>query len=349
MGQAASSVLENRRTSSIKFWRGSALVVVVAAGVALVPWLGTTYHVSFFFFLFIAILLAETYDILAGYTGYINLGHGAFFGLGAYIFGIIISNLGGIFLGLLLAPIVAVLFAALMAYPLFRLRGAYFAIATFGVLKLMEVLASNLRDLTGGTTGLSIPPTDSTLLTFYLAALLCFSSILLNVWLATSRLGLALLTIREDEEVAEGAGVDTVNSKRIAMLISAVLPSLAGAVYMWQTTYIDPSSGFGSSVAFAPVIMAMLGGSGTVLGPVIGAIFLTLIEETLWSHVGYLQLTMYGAVLVGIGIFMPGGLMRSKIVGRFIAWSGLGDHYGYQPSRLLSKETSSTKSKGDVT
>jgi len=349
MAQAASGVLQNKRASTIKPWRRLILLTVVAAGAALVPWLGTSYHVSFFFFLFIAILLTETYDILAGYTGYINLGHGAFFGLGAYVFGIVILHFGNIFLALLLTPLAAVFFAATMAYPLFRLRGAYFAIATFGVLKLMEVLASNLRDLTGGTTGLSIPPTNSTLLTYYLAALLCFSSILLNIWLATSRLGLGLLTIREDEEVAEGAGVNTAKLKRRAMLISAVLPSWAGAVYMWQTTYIDPTSAFGSSVAFAPVIMAMLGGSGTVLGPVIGAIFLTVVEETLWSHVGYLQLTMYGVVLVGIGVFLPGGLMRSNIVGRFVAWCGLGDHYGYQPSRLLRTATSSVKSKGDVT
>jgi len=349
MGQAVAGALKKEHAPTVRHWRGVILLSLVSVGAALVPWLGTTYHISFFFFLFIAILLAETYDILAGYTGYINLGHGAFFGLGAYVFGIVILNHGGLLLALVLAPVTAVLFAAIMAYPLFRLRGAYFAIATFGVLKLMEVLASNLRDLTGGTTGLSIPPTTSTMLTYYLAALLCLFAILLNAWLATSRLGLGLLTIREDEEVAEGAGVNTVKLKRLAMLISAVLPSWAGAVYMWQTTYIDPSSAFGSNVAFAPVIMAMLGGGGTVLGPVIGAIFLTLVEETLWSHVGYLQLTMYGVVLVGIGIFMPGGLTRSNIIARFVAWCGLRDHYGYQPSRLLRTGTSSTKSQGDVT
>jgi branched-chain amino acid transport system permease protein len=349
MDRAVAGTRQRERTPTIRSWRGTIFLAIASVGAILVPWIGTSYHISFFFFLFIAILLTETYDILAGYTGYINLGHGAFFGLGAYVFGIVILNNGGILFALLLAPVAAVLFAAMMAYPLFRLRGAYFAIATFGVLKLMEVLASNLRDLTGGTTGLSIPPTNSTLLTYYLAALLCLFSILLNAWIATSRLGLGLLTIREDEEVAEGAGVNTVELKRLAMLISAVLPGWAGAVYMWQTTYIDPASAFGSSVAFAPVIMAMLGGSGTVLGPVIGAIFLTLVEETLWSHVGYLQLTMYGVVLVCVGIFMPGGLVRSNIVARFVARCGLRDHYGYQPSRLLRTGTSSVRSQGGVT
>ena len=348
MNRAVAGTLQSARTT-IRSWRGAVLLSVAFIGAVLVPWIGTTYHVSFFFFLFIAILLTETYDILAGYAGYINLGHASFFGLGAYVFGIVIANNGGILFAVFLAPVAAVLFAAMMAYPLFRLRGAYFAIATFGVLKVMEVLASNLRDLTGGTTGLSIPPTSSTLLTYYLAALLCLFAILLNAWIATSRLGLGLLTIREDEEVAEGAGVNTVKLKRLALLISAILPSWAGAIYMWQTTYIDPASAFGSSAAFAPVIMAMLGGSGTVLGPVIGAIFLTLVEETLWSHVGYLQLTMYGVVLVCVGVFMPGGLARSNIVARFVALCGLRDHYGYQSSRLLRTAKSPVKLQGDVT
>jgi branched-chain amino acid transport system permease protein len=301
----------------------------------LVPWIGSNYHISVFFFLFIAIVLAVTYDILAGFTGYINLGHGAFFGLGAYAYGITVQNGAGMLLALLIPPLAAMAFGFAMAYPLFRLRGAYFAIATFGILKVMEVLASNLRDITGGTTGLSIAPSASTFVTYYLALGLCFAAILLNTWIAGSRLGLGLLTIREDEEVAEGSGVDTVRLKRIAMVLSAILPSWAGAIYIWQTTYVDPASAFGSNVAFAPVIMAMLGGSGTVIGPILGAIFLTLIEETLWSHVGYLQLTMYGIALVCVGIFMPGGLMRSRLFARVFAWMGFRGHYGYHPSRAV--------------
>lgn len=327
-------------------WRAAAILAVSMLCLALVPVLGTPYHVSLFFFLFISIILASTYDILAGFTGYINLGHAAFFGLGAYIFGITIQAGGNAIIALVLAPLVTVVFAVVTAYPLFRLRGAYFAIATFGVLKMMEVLASNLRDITGGTTGLSIPPTISTEITFYLAGVLCFAAILLNAWIAHSRLGLGLLSAREDEEVAEGSGVNTARLKIYAMAISSVLPSLAGGAYIWQTTYIDPASAFGSSVAFAPVIMAMLGGSGTVLGPVIGAVFLTAVEEVLWSHVGYLQLTMYGVVLVCVGIFMPGGLMRSRIFSYLYARIGLPDHYGYQPSRLLRIKSGKHKRQG---
>jgi branched-chain amino acid transport system permease protein len=321
------------------------LLALTFLGALLVPLVGNNYHVAVLFFLFIAITLTSTYDIVAGYAGYINLGHGAFFGLGAYVFGMTVLRDVHPLLGILLAVSAAIIFAAAIAYPLFRLRGAYFAIATFGVLKLMEVLAANLRNLTGGTTGLSIPPTDSTLVTYYLASVLCLASIVLSYWVATSRLGLGLLTIREDEEAAEGSGVNTTRLKAWVLILSAILPGFAGAVYMWQTTYIDPASAFSASVAFAPVIMAMLGGHGTVIGPIVGALFLTFVEEVLWSHVGYLQLTMYGVVLVLVGVFMPGGLMRSHFFSRLYAWMRLPDHYGYQPSRLLrpSKAQSTTE------
>lgn len=324
------------------------LLGIFAALVVITPMTGNQYWVSFLFFLFLAIVLTETFDIVNGYMGYINLGHGAFFGIGAYVYGITVLRDGSPVLGILLAIVAGALFAALIAVPLFRLRGAYFAIATFGVLKMMEILASNLRDLTGGTTGLSIPPTNSTLITYYIAAVLCLAAILLNAWVANSRLGLGLLTIREDEDVAEGAGVNTARLKRSVLVLSGVLPSIAGAVYMWQTTYVDPASAFGAHTAFAPVIMAMLGGAGTVVGPIVGAVFLTSVEDGLWSHVGYLQLTMYGVVLVCIGIFMPGGLSRSSAFSRLYARMGLGDHYGYQPSRFLSNKVRENQARTEV-
>jgi branched-chain amino acid transport system permease protein len=311
-----------------------AVSVVLIALAAIVPWIGGPYYVSVLFFLFLSIALTETYDIPAGYMGYINLGHGAFYGIGAYAYAMTLTFGGHGFLGLALAAIAPTVFAALISFPLFRLRDAYFAIATFGVLKLMEVLVSNLRDLTGGTTGLSIPPTDSVTITYYLALALAVAAVALNAYVASSKLGLAFLTIREDEEVAETSGVDTARLKRYALILSAMLPGLAGAVYVWQTTYIDPDSGFGSAIAFAPVIMAMLGGSGTVLGPLLGALFITAIQEFLWSHVGYLQLSMYGVILVVVGILMPGGLLRSRLLSKIYALLRIPGHYGYQPARL---------------
>jgi branched-chain amino acid transport system permease protein len=325
-----------RRRSSVGAW----LLIAALAAISLAtPIVGNNYYNSFMFFLFIAIVMASTYDVVAGYTGYINLGHGAFFGIGAYAYGIAIVRTGSNLLSIPFAVAVAVALAGLMAYPLFRLRGAYFSIATFGVLKLLSVLALNLHDLTGGTTGLSITPTDSMIITYYLAFLACAAAILLNRWVAHSSTGLALMTIREDEEVASSSGVNALFYKWTILMISAALPGFVGAIFMWQTTYIDPDSAFGANVAFTPVIMAMLGGSGTVVGPVIGAVFLTFLQEALWSHIGYLQLAMYGVVLVAVGLFMPGGLIRNKWFARTYRALGFKDHYGYRASSFLRTRT----------
>lgn len=312
------------------WWIMVGLVVGIAAAA---PWLGSRYHISFLFFLCLSIVLTATYDIGAGYMGYLNLGHGAFFGLGAYLYGLTVLHGGYTALGLLLAAVAAGVFAAAVAVPLFRLRGAYFAISAFGILRIMEILAANLRDITGGTTGLSIEPTYSTLPTFYLMLGLAVGAVGLNAWIANSRLGLGLLGIREDEDVADAAGIDTRRLKRVALVVSAILPGLAGGVYMWQMTYVDPASAFGTGVGFAPIIMAALGGSGTVAGPVVGAVSLMLVEELLWSRLGYLQLAMYGVVLVAVGMFMPGGLMRSAVLSRAYGALGFPDHYGYRVRR----------------
>jgi branched-chain amino acid transport system permease protein len=333
MEQVAEEMGKGRRSSA----RGLCFLLVPVAACLVAPALGNNYYNSFLFFLFINIVMAETYDIVAGYMGYINLGHGAFFGIGAYAYGVAIMATGSQIASVAFAAAVAVTLAGIVAYPLFRLRGAYFSIATFGVLKLLSVLALNLRGLTGGSAGLSIMPTDSILITYYLAFLVCVAAVALNWLIAHSSFGLALLTIREDEEVAASSGVKTMTVKWLTLMVAAMLPGLSGAVYMWQTTYIDPDSAFGAGVAFAPVIMAMLGGSGTIAGPVVGATFLTFVQEALWSHIGYLQLTMYGIVLVAVGVLMPGGLMRNRWFARLYSALGFKDHYGYQARKLSGR------------
>lgn len=335
MDRPGSATLVSPRSSAaaIRRWWIVALLLLTAA--AATPWLGSRYHVSFVFFLLMRLVMTATYDLVGGYMGYINLGHGAFFGLGAYVYGVSVGH-GGHAGGLAVAAPAAGLFALLIAVPLFRLRGVYFSIATFGILKLVEVLAANAERVTGGTAGLSIAPTTSTLPTFYVMLALAAASVAVNAWVATSHVGLGLVSLREDEEVAESAGIDTRRLKRNVFVLSALLPGVAGGVYMWQLTYIDPTTAFGLETSFPPIIMAMLGGTGTIAGPLVGTVFLTLIEEVLWSRLGYLQLAMYGVVLVLVGIFMPGGLMRSRPFGRLYRGLGLPDHYGYRSGRARS-------------
>lgn len=268
------------------------------------------YVVTLAFLLWVAIALAESYNLVGGYLGYMNLGHAGFFGVSAYTFGILytqgvpipwawLAGIGG-----------SMAFAAAISVPLFRLRGAYFAVASFGLITLLELLAHNFGALTGGAAGLSLPPGDRLLPAYYLSLAVAAGSVALAALVARSRLGLALMSLREDEEVAAVFGVYALRYKTLALVLSAVPPGLIGGVYTWQLTYINPSIVFGLEIALVPIVMAMLGGVGHVWGPVLGAFFITLIEELLWTKMPYLHLTTYGVILLLVGFYLPGGLVR---------------------------------------
>lgn len=277
------------------------------------------YVVTLAFLLWVAIALAESYNLVGGYLGYMNLGHASFFGVSAYIFGILYVQ-GVPFLWAWLAGIGgSVAFAGAISVPLFRLRGAYFAVASFGLITLLELLAHNFSALTGGAAGLSLPPGDRLLPAYYLSLVVAAGSVGLAVMVSRSRLGLALMSLREDEEVAAVFGVYPLRYKTLALLLSAVPPGLIGGIYTWQLTYINPSIVFGLEIALVPIVMAMLGGVGHVWGPVLGAFFITLVEELLWTKMPYLHLTTYGVILLLVGLYLPGGLVRWRWLVRVVS------------------------------
>jgi branched-chain amino acid transport system permease protein len=285
---------------------------LVGLALCLLPLVMGRYVVTLAFLLWVAIALAESYNVIGGYLGYMNLGHASFFGVSAYIFGILYLQ-GVPFLWAWLAGIGgSVAFAGAISVPLFRLHGAYFAVASFGLITLLELLAHNVAALTGGAAGLSLPPGDRLLPAYYLSLVVAAGSVGLAVLVSRSRLGLALMSLREDEEVAAVFGVPALRYKTLALVLSAVPPGLIGGIYTWQLTYINPSIVFGLEIALVPIVMAMLGGVGHIWGPVIGALFITLIEELLWTKMPYLHLTTYGVILLLVGFYLPGGLIRMR-------------------------------------
>ena len=300
-----------------------ALVLVYLAALPLVS--RNTYLLASILILFIHIVLAQSYDIVGGHLGYLNLGHTTFFGLGTYVFSILIIRNHSPLVGAVAAVAAGILLALLMSYPFFRLKGAYFALATLGVILLFNRLAFNLEGLTQGTAGISLPPKDSLTQSYYLGFALTLGMLATSLAIAHSRFGLALRTIREDEQVAETFGVNSYYYKAAALTLSGTFPSLMGCIFAWWQKYIHPDSTFGLEIALFPVAMAMLGGTGTIFGPLVGAVFLTGVEDLIWANVKveYGKLTAYGVVLVLVAIVMPQGMIRTRWFRRPLRFLGL--------------------------
>jgi len=257
------------------------------------------------------VVMASAWNIIGGLTGYASFGNVAFFGLGAYTAGVVVTNLGLPFaLALVMAPLVAAAFAVIVGIPLLRLRGHYFAVATLGVGVAVGEVVNNIEPL-GAATGLFLPIVRSDLLFFYLmlgAALLA----VLTTWvILRTRFGYGLLAIRENEEAAAVIGVNTTFYKVAAFCIAAALTGIAGAIFAQWNSFINQDNAFAISDNVQMILMAVIGGTGTVLGPVAGAISLELIIQTLagggsgsvFSQIGL------GVLLAVCVIFIPRGVI----------------------------------------
>ncbi|MGD9033765.1 MAG: branched-chain amino acid ABC transporter permease [Desulfobacteraceae bacterium] len=287
------------------------------------PAFNMPYLNTFLIILFLYILLAQSIDLLVGYTGYINMGHICFFGIGAYSFGILWNKGVSLYLSFIAGGVAAVIFALLISFPFFRLRGHYFALASFALVKLMEHLTLNLPSLTQGSDGLKVLEGNRMIPMYFLSLFLVVAVIGVTYYITRSRLGLAMASVREQEEIASDFGVPVQRIKTTAMVIAASFAGLMGAFYTWYTIFINPEMVFGTEMALMPLAMTMLGGSGVIIGPVIGAIFLFIVEETLWTRMAYLHTAAYGLVILFVGLFMPGGLVRLRPIRRALMKVGL--------------------------
>jgi len=299
------------------------IIGLVLAFFLIFPAFNQPYLNTFLILLFMYVLLAQSYDIMGGLTGYINMGHIAFFGIGAYTFGICWERGLSLYFSFVAGMVAAIVFALLISYPFFRLRGAYFSLAAFAMVKLMEHLTLNLGWLTHGSDGLKVLEGNRMIPMYYLSLFLVVAVIAVSHLIMKSRLGLAMASIREEEEIASDFGVPVQRVKTTALAISASFAGLLGGFYTWYTIFINPSMVFGLEIALTPIAMAMLGGSGVIIGPVIGAVFLFIVEETLWTRFAYLHTAAYGIVIIFVGLFMPGGLVRLRPIRRLLTRVGL--------------------------
>ena len=305
---------------------GAAAIVALAA----MPFVGNAYLTTFVFTMLIAYILAQSWDWVAGEMGYVNLGHYCFYGIGAYGFAIALSGHWPFVVALGFAVVVTGLVALFVSVPLFRLHGDYFAFGTLALLPLMEVLAYNLTPITNGGDGIVLPVAQVLQPAYLLALAACVITFLVTLGINRVRLGYALKSIRNDEQVAETVGVRIAPVKRNVLVLSAVFAALAGALHAWQLSYIDPSTVFGLNVALVPVAMVLFAGSGLRWGPLIGVVVLASMQQWLLVNVQGYQAALYGLTILLIGRFMPGGFLRAKWVRRVPLLSSLArEHHEY--------------------
>ncbi|MDF2120030.1 branched-chain amino acid ABC transporter ATP-binding protein/permease [Roseiarcaceae bacterium H3SJ34-1] len=309
-------------------------IAAFAAALGVLPIVAGPYPVSFAFILLITFVIAQSWDWVNGQMGYLNLGHYAFYGIGAYAFCLLLIR------GVPLAPsfaaaiVVAALAAFILSFPLFRLKGDYFAFGTLTIVPLCELLASNLTEITKGSEGVTLPPNYVLIPAYYMAAVLVVLTLATTWWLMGSRFGYAIRAIRNDEQVAEVCGIRLFPVKVLTLGLSAMFAGLAGAIQAWQFSFIDPYTMFNLSVALVPIAAALLGGSGLLLGPLIGVILLSSLQQVLLVKLSMLQGAVYGLVIVVIGRFLPGGLLRWRVIAnnKRLAWLARESHFEGAPA-----------------
>ena len=268
--------------------------------------------------------LATAWNIMGGYTGYVSLGHAGFFGIGAHAVGLVVQHAGvaagyGPFLVVPLGGVLAAASAIPIAWVALRTRAASFVIVTIAFMFILQILATNLRQLTGGSQGLSYPvpsqwPAGLYDVPYYYAMLALAGSALLVSWLILrSRFGLGLLALRDDEDRALSLGVATGPYKMAAFAISAALVGMIGGVYGYYVTYVYPQFVIDPLVGISMVLMVYLGGVGTLSGPVLGALLLEPAQLELAYYVGQVQLylVLYAAIFLVIILFLPRGIIPS--------------------------------------
>ena len=288
----------------------AAVGLLLLAALAAYPVFGSGYGVRSMQQIFMWIALAGSWNLISGLTGYVSFGHVAFFGAGAYAGAILVAGAGWPWpLAALAGGAAAIVLAVVIGYPCLRLKGPYFAIAMLGLNEVLRALVSYFEGLTGGGNGLSLPTLDASVPIYYVMGVLAVAVTTMAWLIVTSRFGLRLMTIREDEVAAEAMGIDTFHHKLAALLLSAVGPGVAGALMARDQGYIEPVSVFPLAITVTMIVMALFGGKGTVFGPVLGAVVLFVAQEIVWASYPYFHPLLFGAIIVAVVLLMPRGVL----------------------------------------
>jgi branched-chain amino acid transport system permease protein len=278
--------------------------------VVAIPFVGSDYLVGFAFTTFLFVAMAYGWNLISGYTGYLSFGQISFFGVGAYATAILVAKASWAWP---FAVVAGMAISAVLAVPLgwamLRLRGPYFALGMLGLAQVLQTVASAWSSVTNGGEGIYLPPAESLRALYFASAILVVLA-LLTTWLVDrSAFGLRLRSIGEDEIAAEAMGVDTTRAKLRAFVLASLFPAVAGGLYAFRLSYVDPSSAFPAAYEIQVILMAIFGGAGTVFGPLAGGILLAALGEALWARFAELHLLLFGLIIVIVLRYMPEGLL----------------------------------------
>ena len=304
-----------------------AAAAAVVALLAFVPLLHNGYLENLCRGVLMFATLSLGWNVIGGYAGYVSFGNVVFFGLGAYTTAALWqhAHVQNIALDVFVAIAVAAGFATIFGYPILRLRGHYFGVATLGIALAVEEIVANI-DWLGGGSGFTVRQLDAYWMYYVAMWCVCAGSLLATYLIARSKLGYALVAIRENEEAAAVLGVDATKYKLVAWAISGAMAAAAGAVFAGANGFIDGPTAFAIDDNVFPIVMTILGGVGTVAGPIFGALILTAIDETLWSHFPQIHTLFFGAVIVLVVMFLPRGILW--LFGVRNGWRGVVGSFG---------------------
>jgi branched-chain amino acid transport system permease protein len=283
------------------------------------------YYLNIVVMTFLWAALSGAWNLMAGYGGLVSLGQSAFFGIGAYTTAVLYAQFGlSPWLGMGAGVVFTTVTAVIISWPCFRLRGAFFSLATMVFPIVLEIVANNWTSVTRGSSGIALPFKPG-LNNFifdsrwaYMAAAFVLMMIVYGItrWIHRGRLGLYLIAVRDDQNAAESMGVEPVKVKLIVTMISAALTSLGGFLYAQYILFLDPPSVFSINISVQIALFSLIGGLGTPVGPIIGSMIMTPLDGVLSAFLGGgPRLVIYGAVLLGVVLVAPQG-----VAGAWQAW-----------------------------
>lgn len=287
------------------------VVVIVAVLVALPLFVKNESTINLAILVGLYVSLASSWNILGGYTGQTSLGHAAFFGLGTLVTRLLWLSVGlPLGLSILAGGLVAVVFSLLIGAPAFKLRGAYFAIGTLALGQVLYVIVGDRWPMITSLPAAQLA-TYNILSRYYLFLAFTLLTIGIAYLLVNSRFGLGMMAVREEEDAAESLGVSALGHKLLALGVSSFLAGLVGGAFAFYHVGYYPQLPFGPLWSFDTVTIVFIGGTGTIIGPIVGGVFFVLLKELLSLKLVEIHLTVFGILFVLVVLFLPGGIVEA--------------------------------------